>query len=241
MFNQGITGPGRETDWPLMAGPDARTAASADPNAGSDADNGKPIWDVPTINENANRSGYDWYTNNYGELDDGVLNFGFWTLPDLFNSYYVNEAGTIYGVGSRAQFAPGKTASDAVLTGRTQDRIDRYFNTDVFHCGTNAAGVPQSCAPMIGNGRGFGNTGRCACARNTAASGDIVSPLENTNRSSASGRFRTSHRYRSLPEKRGILKSQMTTSNASPADGSSSRCAVAPSGASVTLHPRRAK
>ena len=41
MFNQGITGPGRETDWPLMAGPDARTAASADPNAGSDADNGK--------------------------------------------------------------------------------------------------------------------------------------------------------------------------------------------------------
>jgi hypothetical protein len=71
-----------------------------------------------------------------------------------------STAGTIYGVGSRAQFAPGKTASDAVLTGRTQDRIDRYFNTDVFHCGTNAAGVPQSCAPVIGNGRGFGNTGR---------------------------------------------------------------------------------
>jgi hypothetical protein len=66
-------------------------------------------------------------------------------------------AATIYGASSYAQFAPGKAASDAKLDGRTQDRIGstsdssvpRYFNTSVF--------VP---APAIGNGTGFGNSGR---------------------------------------------------------------------------------
>ena len=69
--------------------------ASLDPKAGGTYRD-KPIWDVETIAENLNRSGYDWYTNNYGELDDGVLNFGFWlNLQELNNSYYVNETGTI--------------------------------------------------------------------------------------------------------------------------------------------------
>jgi Ca2+-binding RTX toxin-like protein len=69
--------------------------ASLDPNAGGTYRD-KPIWDVETIAENLNRSGYDWYTNNYGELDDGVLNFGFWlNLQELNNSYYVNETSTI--------------------------------------------------------------------------------------------------------------------------------------------------
>jgi Ca2+-binding RTX toxin-like protein len=95
MFNGKVTGPNRETDWPLMAGPDTRTSASADPYAGTDAPNGKPIWDVPTINANANRTNQDWYTNNYGELDDGVLNYGYWNLDDLLNSYYVNSDGSI--------------------------------------------------------------------------------------------------------------------------------------------------
>jgi hypothetical protein len=60
-------------------------------------------------------------------------------------------AGTIYGVNGSllAQFAPGKSAGDAVLTGRTQSRIDRYFDTSVF-----------APAPAIGNGTGFGNAGR---------------------------------------------------------------------------------
>jgi Ca2+-binding RTX toxin-like protein len=72
-----------------------RSAASADPYAGTVASNGKDIWDVPTINENLNRTGQDWYTDNYGELNDGVLNFGFWTdLNQLLNSYYVNATGT---------------------------------------------------------------------------------------------------------------------------------------------------
>ena len=57
---------------------------------------GKPIWTVPQISANLNRSNYDWYTNNYGELDDGVLNFGFWnSIRELQNSYYVNTDGTI--------------------------------------------------------------------------------------------------------------------------------------------------
>ncbi|SEJ40244.1 Matrixin [Sphingomonas sp. OV641] len=69
--------------------------ASLDPDAGGTyAD--KPIWDVDTISANLNRSGYDWYTNNYGELDDGVLNFGFWkNYAELANSYYVNIFGTV--------------------------------------------------------------------------------------------------------------------------------------------------
>jgi hypothetical protein len=58
-------------------------------------------------------------------------------------------AGTIYSVGSYAQFAPGKAASDAQLSGRTQDRINHYFDTSVF-----------APAPTIGNGTGFGNVGR---------------------------------------------------------------------------------
>jgi hypothetical protein len=60
-----------------------------------------------------------------------------------------STAGTIYGASSYAQFAPGKGASDAVLSGRTQDRINAYFNTSVF-----------APAPSIGTGTGFGNSGR---------------------------------------------------------------------------------
>jgi hypothetical protein len=68
-----------------------------------------------------------------------------------------STAGTIYGASSYAQFAPGKAASDAKSSGRTQDRIGsvsdttapRYFNTSVF--------APP---PAIGNGTGFGNSGR---------------------------------------------------------------------------------
>lgn len=77
-----ITAPGAEYD-------------SLDPRAGGTYRD-KPIWDLDTIEENMNRTGYDWYTNNYGELDDGVLNFGFWnSLEELNNSYYVNETGSI--------------------------------------------------------------------------------------------------------------------------------------------------
>ncbi|MEG3166297.1 M10 family metallopeptidase C-terminal domain-containing protein [Sphingomonas sp. PB2P19] len=69
-------------------------AASLDPNAGSSYA-GKPIWSAAQVGAFLNRSDYDWYTNNYGELNDGVLNYGFWlNQEELGNSYYVNIAGT---------------------------------------------------------------------------------------------------------------------------------------------------
>lgn len=72
------------------------TYASLDPNAGGTY-NDKPIWDLTQIEENLNRTGYDWYTDNYGVLEDGVLNFGFWkNFAELANSYYVNATGSDY-------------------------------------------------------------------------------------------------------------------------------------------------
>ena len=92
-----ITAPYRETDWPRRLEDDfvPTVSASADPNAGGTAA-GKPIWEVDDIAANANRSGWDWYTNNNGELADGVLSYGFWESYDqLASSYYVNSTGTI--------------------------------------------------------------------------------------------------------------------------------------------------
>lgn len=68
---------------------------SLDPFAGQTyAD--KPIWDVPTIAENLNRSEWDWYTNNNGVLNDGVLNFAFWnSADDFFGTGYINDTETI--------------------------------------------------------------------------------------------------------------------------------------------------
>jgi hypothetical protein len=82
-----------ERDWPTVRG-ETVDAASLDPNAGGTY-LGKPIWDVTQIEKNLNRTGWDWKHNNYGELSDGVLNFGFWkNFEELANSYYVNETGT---------------------------------------------------------------------------------------------------------------------------------------------------
>jgi hypothetical protein len=57
--------------------------------------------------------------------------------------------GTIYGISTYAQFAPGKSAADAELSGRTQDRLSQYFNTAAF-----------TSSPVIGDGTGWGNSGR---------------------------------------------------------------------------------
>lgn len=87
------SGPHPERDWPSDYG-ETGLAASLDPNAGGSY-MGKPIWDVTTIAQNLNRSGQSWYKNQYGELNDGVLNFGFWkNIQEVQNSYYVNETGT---------------------------------------------------------------------------------------------------------------------------------------------------
>jgi Ca2+-binding RTX toxin-like protein len=80
----------------LMDGPsDLREYASADPDAGGTARD-KPIFTPEEVADQITRSGQNWYLNNYGALDDGVLNFAFWaSYEDLANSYYVNSDGTI--------------------------------------------------------------------------------------------------------------------------------------------------
>jgi Peptidase M10 serralysin C terminal/RTX calcium-binding nonapeptide repeat (4 copies) len=71
-----------------------RIYASIDPQAGGTF-NGKPIFTADEAGAYLNRNGYSWYLNNYGELDDGVLNFGFWdSYDELASSYYVNTTGT---------------------------------------------------------------------------------------------------------------------------------------------------
>lgn len=83
-----------DRDWPADQG-ELTGAQSLDPAAGG-AYLGKPIWSLPTIIANLNRTGYDWKHDNYGVLNDGVLNYGFWkNISELQNSYYTNETGTI--------------------------------------------------------------------------------------------------------------------------------------------------
>jgi len=60
-----------------------------------------------------------------------------------------SAAATIYAGNSRAEFAPGMSAADAVLSGPVTGRLSGYFNTNAF-----------TSAPPIGDGTGFGNSGR---------------------------------------------------------------------------------
>lgn len=66
--------------------------ASADPYAGTIAPNGKPIVSGQDGADNLHRTGYDWYYDQYGVADDGVINFGFWlTQEELEASYYASQ------------------------------------------------------------------------------------------------------------------------------------------------------
>ena len=76
--------------------------ASADPYAGTIATNGKPIVSAQQGADNLHRGGYDWYFDQYGEADDGILTYGFWgsqaefegtyhkstTIPDFYATSY---------------------------------------------------------------------------------------------------------------------------------------------------------
>jgi hypothetical protein len=102
---------------------------------------GSYVYTIPTIAENS-------------AFARNVL--GGWSLSGVTTiqtgrpfSILDSTAATIFAASSYAQFANGKTASDAQLTGPTQDRLNRYFDPTAF---VNA--------PTIGNGTGFGNTGR---------------------------------------------------------------------------------
>lgn len=132
------------------------TADSLDPDAGGTY-RGKSIWDVDTITGNLNRTGYDWYTNNYGELDDGVLNFGFWkNIEELNNSYYVNETGSIafneaYYYSDFSAFNASQIAVAEKAIGLWGDLIDIEFketksgSADITY-GNTATGGAQAYA-----------------------------------------------------------------------------------------------
>lgn len=81
--------PAKEINYRMVSG----EAFSLDPFAGGTS-NDKPIWDVPTINDNLNRTEWDWYTNNPGVLTqtDNVINFGFWnSQEDFFGTGYISD------------------------------------------------------------------------------------------------------------------------------------------------------
>ncbi|KPF67295.1 hypothetical protein IP88_12340 [alpha proteobacterium AAP81b] len=89
---------------------------SLDPFAGGSY-LGKPIADLEFVTENLVRSGSNWLNGaNYGVLDDGVLNFGFWNnIQELQNSYYVNDDGSIrFSEANPATFSAFSTAQRAV-------------------------------------------------------------------------------------------------------------------------------
>lgn len=102
---------------------------SLDPKADGGTYRGKDIFNLDEITANLNRTGNDWYTNNYGELDDGVLNFGFWkNIEELNNSYYVNETGTIafneaYYSGDFSAFNPEQIAGAEKAIGLWNDLV----------------------------------------------------------------------------------------------------------------------
>lgn len=90
-----ISGTPVERDWPLGGADDIVESISLDPFAGQTYAN-KPIATATQAANILTRTGWNWTFNNYGELSDGVLNFGFWNSYDeLVNSYYVNADATL--------------------------------------------------------------------------------------------------------------------------------------------------
>lgn len=70
-------------------------SASIDPDAGGTYNN-KPIWTADEAGAYLHRAGYDWYTDNGGVLDDGVLTFAFFnTQEDFFETGYINDSFTV--------------------------------------------------------------------------------------------------------------------------------------------------
>jgi hypothetical protein len=60
-----------------------------------------------------------------------------------------STAGTIYGISTYAQFAPGMGPSNANLSGSSESRLNSYFNKTAF-----------TSPPALGDGTGFGDAGR---------------------------------------------------------------------------------
>jgi serralysin len=66
---------------------------SLDPYAGGTY-GGKEIWTPEEAADNLNRYGVNWTFGNNGELNDGVLTYGFWTEAEVRDSYYL-EPGAV--------------------------------------------------------------------------------------------------------------------------------------------------
>lgn len=136
--------------------------SSLDPNAGGTY-NDKPIWDLTTIEENLNRTGYDWYTDNYGVLEDGVLNFGFWkNFAELANSYYVNATGDDYFSEAVRETFSAFNAEQRVAArnaiGLWDDLVDISFretksgDADITFGNTNTGGAQAYAYLPFGSG-----------------------------------------------------------------------------------------
>ncbi len=89
--------PAIEINYRPVSGEFIGEAFSLDPFAGGTA-NDRPIFNLTQINENLNRTGWDWYTNNDGVLSttDTTINFGFWnSRNDFFGTGYISDQGNI--------------------------------------------------------------------------------------------------------------------------------------------------
>jgi hypothetical protein len=77
------------------------------------------------------------------------------------------RGGSIFGSGSnsRAQLCPGFTQAQVPTSGSVEARLDQYFNPAAFVilAGATPSNPPAACPlPQIGDGTGYGNTGRAA-------------------------------------------------------------------------------
>jgi hypothetical protein len=99
------------------------------------------LWEIP---------GFRGAPGLKGAVLDGWSLSGVGTLQSgLPFSIIDTRGGTIFGATSYAQLAPGVDPKSLVADGRTQDRLNAYFDTTAF-----------VAPPSIGNGTGFGNAPR---------------------------------------------------------------------------------
>jgi hypothetical protein len=105
------------------------------------------VWDLPGFQNGKSFAGR--LLNNWQVSDITTIQSG----NPL--TIYDATAGTVYGQNSvqsfspRAQMCPGMTYANAATSGSVTDRLTEYINPAAF--------CP---APKIGNGTGFGNSGR---------------------------------------------------------------------------------